>query len=141
MYIDLNLTIDDIPIAMMMTNRQSRIIYANKECCELFGYDSLVDENLDIFIPVDFKKQHAVHVEQFWNQPGRKALGIGRDLPGVKADGSVILIEVGLYPINEEIILILIVDVSIRQEKTVIAELEDLKLKLTNLLGLLGHES
>lgn len=96
--------LDDLPIALLVVQRDYQIVVANKQCHILFGYDhgELIGKNMDVLVPPKFRKTHHQAAEEYWKDVHPKQLGVGRDLHGLKKDGVLIPVEVGLYPYNKE---------------------------------------
>lgn len=111
------------------------IVTANKAALEMFQYESgeLVGQHLNILIPLPYRTNHSYHFESFLQHSEKRQMGHGRDLYGVKKDGSQFPVEAGLNPFQIEgknFVMSLIVDITIRKEnqqkiRELNAELED----------------
>lgn len=69
----------------------------------VFGYDpdSLVGQNVELFVPIDLRSKHRDHMARFARRPHARTMGIGLDLNGVHADGTLIPVEVSLRVFRE----------------------------------------
>jgi PAS domain S-box-containing protein len=103
----------EFPVPMLMVKEDGKIHIANEACCELFGYEKkdFVGQNLSILLPEKIRARHAEYVKQFFALPRCRKLGTARDLYGVKKDGGVIPLEIGLYPLGEYT-MALVVDIT-----------------------------
>ena len=121
--------INDIPISIILVNRNNIIIKSNLEANTTFGHDNLVGEHINILIPEKIKKIHDEIMVHYWNHPVAKRIGEGRDLVAIKKDGTQLTVEIGLYPYQNDVVVVL-VDISARHSKNINKELEKLKNKL-----------
>jgi PAS domain S-box-containing protein len=94
--------VESAPSAIIITDRQRRILYVNRGAEMLFGYEreALLDQSLDMLVPDRFRGAHAGHVAEFFAEPKARAMGAGRDLFGRRRDGTDVPIEIGLTPIE-----------------------------------------
>jgi len=115
------IAVESAPCGMVMIDRQGRIMLANREVEHLFGYDAgeLVGRSLEVLVPERLRREHRRQRELFLANPQTRAMGAGRDLYGLREDGSEVPVEIGLNPIRTtEGILVLasIVDISERRQ-------------------------
>jgi PAS domain S-box-containing protein len=84
------LLLDAAPSAMLGVDERGRIVLANNQAERLFGYtqDELSEQPIEILIPERFRVTHADHRAGFFQQPSSRPMGAGRDLYGVRKDGS-----------------------------------------------------
>jgi PAS domain S-box-containing protein len=96
------LAVEACPNGMIMTDAAGDIVLVNAEAERLFGYgrDELLGNSIDILIPDSMRAAHAGHRQHFVECPGSRRMGIGRDLYGLRKDGALIPVEVGLNPIR-----------------------------------------
>jgi two-component system, sensor histidine kinase PdtaS len=90
------------PSAMIMVGDDGRIALVNSQTEKLFGYDrsELQGQPVEMLVPERFRHVHRGHRGTFLNAPTARAMGAGRDLFGVRKDGSEVPIEIGLNPIS-----------------------------------------
>jgi PAS domain S-box-containing protein len=117
-----NLTaiIHAVPTALVMVDETGRIALANAQCEKLFGYRSeeLVGEPVELLVPHRFRGNHPALRESFFSAPSARPMGSGRDLFGLRRDGSEFPIEIGLNPIRSSggmFVLSAIVDITDRK--------------------------
>ena len=87
---------------MIMTDAAGQIVLVNAEAQRLFGYerDELLGNSIDMLIPAAMKAAHGCHRAKFIDRPETRRMGVGRDLYGVRKDGTEIPVEIGLNPIR-----------------------------------------
>ena len=112
--------IDLVPTAIVMVDGQGKIALTNAQAGHLFGYTSaeLNGEMVDILVPHRFRAGHPELRAGFINNPKARPMGAGRDLFGLRKDGSEFPIEIGLNPVATEeglFVVSAIVDISERK--------------------------
>ncbi len=90
------------PTALVMVNRQGAIRLVNSEAERLFGYDraELLGRSIDVLVPRRYREEHPRYRRGFFANPEARAMGSGRDLYGLRKDGSEFPVEIGLSPIE-----------------------------------------
>lgn len=114
-------TVESAPSAMIMVNHEGRIILANKQTEQLFGYTrgELLGQSIDILVPRRYRERHSEHRGAFSRQPAVRPMGAGRDFYGVRKDGSEVPVEIGLNPVQTEeglSVLASVVDITERKQ-------------------------
>jgi PAS domain S-box-containing protein len=114
------LAVESAPNAMVMVNHQGRIQLVNSQTENLFGYhrNELLGQPIEILVPASFRQQHPAERARFMEAPTTRAMGVGRDLYGLRKDGSEFPVEIGLNPIktNEGLfVLSAIIDITERK--------------------------
>ena len=96
--------IESAPIAFVMIDKQGQIVLANHEADLLFGYqrDELIGQPVEILVPERFRTNHPDLRLDFFQNPQARPMGAGRDLYGLRHDGSEFPVEIGLNPIVTE---------------------------------------
>jgi PAS domain S-box-containing protein len=127
-------TIAEAVTAMLLVDEQGRIKLANDEAGRVFGYhsDELVGQSVEILVPERFRNGHPSLRAGFLRNPQARRMGAGRELFGVRQDGTEIAVEVGLSPITMEDgmnVLGTVIDISERKR------LQDAQLELQQLLA------
>jgi PAS domain S-box-containing protein len=115
------LTVEAAPNAMVVADHQGKIVLVNSQTEALFGYtrDELLGRPVDILVPPEYRDQHPAHRAEFMSDPQARAMGAGRDLFGLRKDGSEFPVEIGLNPIRTEpgtLVLSAIVDITERKQ-------------------------
>jgi PAS domain S-box-containing protein len=111
--------VESSPSGMVMVDGDGKIILVNREVERLFGYtrDELLGASVETLVPVRFRPNHPEYRGSFYSSPDARAMGAGRELFGLKKDGSEVPIEIGLNPIETDeglFVLSSIVDISTR---------------------------
>jgi PAS domain S-box-containing protein len=96
------LVVEAAPNAMLMADRDRRITLVNRNAEILFGYSrlELIGQPLELLVPQRFRDRHPGLVADFFAAPQARAMGAGRELFGLRKDGSEVPIEIGLNPIE-----------------------------------------
>ena len=115
-----HLAVEAAPNGMVVVNRKGEIVLVNSYMQKLFGYerDELIGKPVEILAPERFRASHPGYREDFDSHPQSRLMGAGRDLFGLKKDGSEFPVEIGLNPIKadgEALILCTVVDVTERK--------------------------
>ncbi|MCC7184729.1 MAG: PAS domain S-box protein [Acidobacteria bacterium] len=112
--------VESAPNGVVMVDQSGVIVLVNRETERLFGYTrlELLGKSIDHLVPVRFRDQHPNERRDFFGNPHSRAMGAGRDLYGVRKDGTEIPVEIGLNPIATEggmFVLASVVDISSRK--------------------------
>jgi PAS domain S-box-containing protein len=114
------LAVESSPSGMMMSHPTGRIVMVNTEIERLFGYsrEELIGQPVSILMPERLRAQHAQERKEFTARPETRRIGAGRELLGLRKDGTEFPVEVGLNPIHaREGLLVLSVVVDITERK------------------------
>lgn len=114
-------TVESAPIAMVMVDQAGTIVLVNAETERLFGYDrqELLEKKVEVLIPERFRPAHPGLRSQYFTAPQARRMGAGRDLYGLRKDGSELPVEIGLSPVTMDegvFVLSTIVDISERAQ-------------------------
>lgn len=96
------LAVEACPCGMMMVDRGGRIVMVNSEIERQFGYrrSVLIGQPVEILLPVDLRAAHGQMRAEFTKQPVSRKMGKGRDMFGLRKDGSEFPLEIELTPIH-----------------------------------------
>jgi PAS domain S-box-containing protein len=74
----------------ILIDDQARILLFNPACERLFGYraDEVMNKNVKMLMPPSYSSQHDDYVKNFLQTGERKIIGIGREVTGLRKDGS-----------------------------------------------------
>jgi PAS domain-containing protein len=108
-------TLASIPVPGLVVNADGLIVAANVPAEELFG-KALLNTPVDDLAPERHRGQHAYWRKGFVSHPSMRLMGRGRSVPGVRADGVEMDLDVALgpYPAQPGFTLALMVPRSIR---------------------------
>ena len=114
------LAVEACPSGMIMTDAEGKIVLVNAEAERLFGYrrEELLDRSIDLLVPEAGRALHGSHRASFTANPQARRMGVGRDLYGVRKNGTQIPVEIGLNPIQTKdglMVLSAITDISERK--------------------------
>jgi PAS domain S-box-containing protein len=100
--------------AIIAVDSQERIVRVNEMACKMFGYsrEELLDRKLGILLPRGLRGAHSGHVAGYFRKPLSRPMGSGRELTGLRKDGSRFPIEVGLSSVRLDHISLVVAFVS-----------------------------
>jgi PAS domain S-box-containing protein len=112
--------VEAAPNAMVMIDAAGRIEMVNAQAERYFGYSraELLGQPVEMLVPERFRARHPALRTSFFAAPRSRPMGVGRDLYGLRKDGSEFPVEIGLNPIETEegtMVLSSIVDITERK--------------------------
>ena len=112
--------VESAPSGMVMIDRGGKIILVNREIERLFGYgrEELLGQAIELLVPERLRKGHPAHRTGYFADPQARAMGVGRELYGVRKDGTELPVEIGLNPIETDeglFVLASVVDITARK--------------------------
>jgi PAS domain S-box-containing protein len=92
------------PDAMVVADREGRIVLANPQAERLFGYaeGDLDGQPIEVLLPESVRTAHVSHRSNYMANPRVRPMGAGYELTGVRRNGQPFPVEIGLSPIGTE---------------------------------------
>ena len=112
------------PDAIVVVNREGRIVQVNKRTEALFGYtrEELLNSEPDVLVPERFREKHKEHRRMYMSEPRVRPMGTGLDLYGRRKNGSEFPVDISLgvlQPVQAEtdiVVLAVVRDITERKE-------------------------
>ncbi len=139
------------PNGIVAVDAAGRIQIVNSQLAKLFGYrrDELLGLSVEMLVPDRFRRNHASLRAGFIAHPSNRPMGAGRDLYGLRKDGSEFPVEIGLGSFtsgDQDMSLAIVSDITERKraeerEKLLAGELEHRTKNLFAVVHALAHRS
>ena len=83
---------------IIVIDDRARVLVFNKACEELFGYPAseVMGRNISVLMPPEFSSEHDAAVGHYLRTGEKRIIGIGREVRGRHADGTVFPIELSV---------------------------------------------
>jgi PAS domain S-box-containing protein len=112
------------PDAIVVGNREGRIVQVNKRTEKLFGYtrEELLNSDLDNLLPERFREKHKKHRARYMSEPYVRPMGSGLELYGRRKDASEFPVDISLGVLHpdqgehEALVLAVVRDIAERKE-------------------------
>ncbi len=116
----LRAAVESSPSGLLMTDATGAIVLVNREVERLFGYarEELLGKPVGLLVPARFRQGHGEFVTAYAADPKARAMGAGRELYGLRKDGTEVPVEIGLTPVATEdglFVLAAVVDIGARK--------------------------
>jgi PAS domain S-box-containing protein len=88
----------------ILIDSRGRILLFNPACERLFGYraDEVFHENVKMLMPPSYSQHHDDYLTSFLNTGERKIIGIGREVTGLRKDGSTFPIDLSVGEASQD---------------------------------------
>ncbi|MBJ7539322.1 sensor histidine kinase [Marinomonas transparens] len=111
--------IDYLPMGAMVVDTHANIILVNDELAHILGYSAAELSGMEIesLLPTEFQANHKNLMYQFFKNPRKRQMGVGKELYAKRKDGSQIPIEIGLNPVQgqeQPLVLATLIDLTPR---------------------------
>jgi PAS domain S-box-containing protein len=125
------------PTALVLAAPTGRIEMVNRQAERMFGYhrEELTSQPLEILLPERFRHAHVVLRGAFMTDMTPRLMGEGRDLYGLRKDGTEFPLEIGLSSIDldgDTMVLAGIIDITVRRRLEYEKEQQRLELARSN---------
>ena len=112
--------VESAPSGMVLIDGDGKIVLVNREVERLFGFsrEELLGQGIELLVPERLRGGHPAHRRDYFADPRARAMGVGRELYGVRKDGTEIPVEIGLNPIDTDegvFVLASVVDITARK--------------------------
>ncbi len=96
--------LDALPDAVVIVNHVGKIIVANTQAEEMFGYarEDLIGRSIEWLVPPKLRDRHVQDREKYSYDPRVRPMGIGLELFARRSDGTDFPVEINLSPIVTE---------------------------------------
>ena len=94
--------LESAPDAMIIVDEAGMIEIVNRQCEKMFGYSraELIGQCVDVLLPERLRGDHAEYRNSYWSDPHIRPMGQGRELAGMRKDGSEFPVEISLSPVR-----------------------------------------
>lgn len=89
------------PDAFLLVDEAGVIVLVNSQTERMFGYprDELLGQPVEVLVPQRFRGNHPAHRTDYAREPHVRPMGAGRELFGLRKDGSEFPVEISLSPL------------------------------------------
>ena len=96
--------LDAYPDAVLLVDTQGRIVRANGAAAVLLGYppEELLRLNVEALVPHAARAHHVGKRDAYQQAPTRRPMGLHRELSARCRDGSEIMVEIALSPVQSD---------------------------------------
>ncbi|HEX8110425.1 MAG TPA: PAS domain S-box protein, partial [Kofleriaceae bacterium] len=94
--------VDLAPEGVIVCDAESTVLLVNVAAERMFGFarTELIGHPVEMLIPERARPRHAAHIARFAAAPSTRPMGAGRELAGLRKDGSEFPVEISLSPMR-----------------------------------------
>lgn len=125
--------LESAPDAVVVTDRNGRIVFSNAQALRLFGYrpSQLAGKPVDMLVPARYRARHVDHRAKYVASPHARPMGSGLALYGERSDGTEFPVAVSLSPVETDEGMLIFSDIrDVTEQKEVERKLQELNERL-----------
>ncbi len=135
--------VEAAPNAMVMINSDGRVVLVNGQTERMFGWPraELIGQPVEVLLNQSLRQRHVEYRDAYMHRPEVRAMGAGRELLGMRKDGTEFPVEIGLNPIPTDqglYVLAAVVDISERRRSEKVREELESRVRHSQKLESLG---
>jgi PAS domain S-box-containing protein len=94
--------LESAPQGIIVTSSSGEIVQVNDAALGIFGYSGaeLLGKQVEVLLPQDSRPGHSGRRESYISDPVARPMGTGRELKGLRKDGSLVPLEIGLSSVS-----------------------------------------
>jgi len=113
--------VDNLNDCIVTISNEGIVLSANRVVETIFGYTQkeLIGKNVSILMPEPFASQHEQYMQSYLNTGHAKIIGVGRELPAMKKDGTIFPMELSISEVlhgNEKVFIGIVRDITERKK-------------------------
>ena len=118
---NLNAIVDNLNDSLVTISDRGLITSANRVVKKMFGYsaEELIGKNVSVLIPEPFASKHDKYMQSYLQTGQTNIIGIGRELPAIKKDGTTFHMELSISEVpngDEKVFVGIIRDITERKK-------------------------